>query len=224
MVSEKSQSGHSKDRRDVWNSALVRGAKFDGIWEMPILPRCDVVPTELTRFTDAKLCRANSSFIATYEHDYKFMRLWTQPRRYLRLFQAYGGAVSPDFSIYREMPLILQADSVYRSRALGFWWSQNGITVLPNVSWGDPRTFEFCFDGLPKHSVLAVSTLGSARDRIDRRFFADGLVVMLERLEPKVLVVHGAYNAQLFPPLFMTDVEVMVIKDHTSRMHRKRAS
>lgn len=31
--------------------------------------------------------------------------------------------------------------------------AKNGVDVIPNVRWGDERTFAFCFDGIPMEST-----------------------------------------------------------------------
>ena len=36
--------------------------------------------------------------------DYKFEQLWTKPQHYIKMFQAYGNMVSPDFSVWSVQP------------------------------------------------------------------------------------------------------------------------
>jgi hypothetical protein len=190
-----------------------------------MLPACDIVPPKLTAFSDAKIKKADASFIHSFEDDYKFERLWREPRRYLPLIQSYGGAISPDFSVFRAMPLAEQIHSVYRSRAISYWWASNGITVVPNVRWGDGRTFEFCFDGLPQNSVVAVGTHGCVKRISDKRHFFEGFMIMLERIRPTVVVVYGAANDYIFPPLFVYGygVKIVSFQSKFSRSHIREA-
>jgi len=214
-----------KDRRDVWNAGLLDGCRFDGKYEMPMLPKCSIVPDKLTAFSDAKIDKADGSFIHTFQDDYKFERLRRRPRRYLRLLLSYGGAIAPDFSVYRAMPLSLQINSVFRSRALGYWWAKNGVTVVPNVRWGDERSYEFCFDGLPQGSVVAVGTHGCIKRIRDRNYFLEGFFVMLERIRPTTVIVYGAASDDIFLPLFVAGygVEIVVFPSKFSCSHAKEA-
>jgi hypothetical protein len=196
----------SKDRRDVWNAWLLHGCQYDGKYEMPLMAACDSVPENLTSFTDAKIERANESYIHFFKDDYKSERVWRTPKHYLPLIKAYGGAIAPDFSVYREMPLAQQMYNVFRSRAIGYWWTQNGIKITPNVRWGDKRTYDFCFDGLPKHSVVAIGTHGCVKHIEDRRYFNDGFLVMLDRIKPTTVIVYGSASNRIFPPIFVCDV------------------
>ena len=58
--------------------------------------------------------------------------------------------------------------------------------------WAEPESYEYVFDGLPKHSVIAVSTVGIMESEESRRIFADGMRKALDELEPKLVLCYGA--------------------------------
>jgi len=217
-------SKEQRDRRDVWNADLLRGCKFVGKYEMPALSACGYVPQKLTSFSDAKIKSADDTYIHCYVDDYKFERIWRMPHKYLPLMQAYGGAITPDFSVYREMPLMQQAYNIYRSRAVGYWWSRNGVKVIPNARWGDKRTYDFCFDGLPNNSVIAVGTHGCVKSCDDRRYFVEGFMKMLEVISPKTVLVYGSASDKIFPPLFVCGVEIIKYESEFSRSRKRGAT
>ena len=70
----------------------------------------------------------------------------------------YRAVLSPDFSMYLEMAPVMQLYNVFRNRWCGAYWASKGIRVVPTVNWGDESTFDFCFEGIEKGSVVAVST------------------------------------------------------------------
>ena len=70
----------------------------------------------------------------------------------------YRAVLSPDFSMYLEMAPVMQLYNVFRNRWCGAYWASKGIRVIPTVNWGDESTFDFCFEGIEKGSVVAVST------------------------------------------------------------------
>ena len=88
-----------------------------------------------------------------YLDDYQFERVWASPTRYVKLLRQYSCVLSPDFSLYTDMPMAMQIWNTYRSRLLGQYWQDNGINVIPTVSWSDERSYSFCFDGLPQTNV-----------------------------------------------------------------------
>jgi hypothetical protein len=197
------------DIRDVWNASMLRWARYEGELDMPVMPVCDAVPEKITPFPEAISKKADDSFIHFFMDDYKFERIWRMPRRYLSIIKKYGGAIAPDFSVFREMPLIQQAGNIFKGRVLGQWWAKNGVPVIPVARWGDERSLRFCFDGLPKKSVIAIGTHGCTKRKDDRRYFHDGFYALLDRLEPKTIVVYGSASDRLIPPLFTSNVNIV---------------
>jgi hypothetical protein len=214
-----------KDDRDVWNAWLTEGAVFTKTYEFPMLQKCDYVPDKLTLFNNAKINRADNSCIHFYTDDCKFERVWREPMRYLKMIKRYGAVIAPDFSLYRELPLSWQIHNTYRGRALGHWWTENGITVIPNVRWGDERTYDFCFDGLPTESVVAVGSHGCVKTILDKKYFLKGFMTMLERISPKTIIVYGAVNDDIFPPLIthISNVEIKSFKSEFALSRIKEA-
>lgn len=45
--------------------------------------------------------------------------------------------------------------------SFGRWISQFGIPVINNVRWGTEETWEYCFDGIPYNSIVAIGTVAS---------------------------------------------------------------
>lgn len=54
--------------------------------------------------------------------------------------------------------------------------------------WGEPNTFWFCFDGIPKGSIVAVSTIGV---RKEKSLFMQGYEEMMRKIKPKVVICYG---------------------------------
>jgi hypothetical protein len=210
------------DRRDVWNANLLRGCKYVGKYGMPMMAACDCVPPGVTAFSDASTKKANDTFLHFYEDDYRFERIWRNPKRYLPRVQAYGGAIAPDFSIYREMPRAVQIYNIFRNRAVGYWWSRNGVKVIPNVSWGDEQSYEFCFDGIPQNSLVAIGTHGWVKRVSDRRYFIEGFLKMRDILNPTRIIVYGSASDRIIPPLFAYGVEIIRFESKFSLAHTKK--
>ena len=58
--------------------------------------------------------------------------------------------------------------------------------------------FKVCTDGLPKHSVIAVGTPGTLKNKTDRNIFFKGLEVVVKRLMQTAIIVYGACPDSIF--------------------------
>ena len=121
-------------------------------------------------------------------YDYRFERVWKNPDNDIEKLSRYRAVLSPDFSMYLEMAPVMQLYNVFHNRWCGAYWASKGLRVIPIVNWGDKSTFDFCFDGIEKGSVVAVSTyMASEHDhRQDQNeWFMAGYNEMLRRIEPE---------------------------------------
>ena len=66
-----------------------------------------------------------------------------------------------------------------------------GLEVIPTVSWSLASSYDFCFLGLPERSVLAISTVGTHKDRSAKAPFLAGFEEMLKRLNPSAVLCYG---------------------------------
>lgn len=123
--------------------------------------------------------------------DYQFERLWQRPDAYLDVLKPYKCVLTPDFSLYMDMPDAMQQWNRYRSAALGRYWQENGITAVPTLSWAQPSNYGFCFKGLPRHSTVATSTVGVMHDEAAQAVWRDGMREAMRRLEPRRVLLYG---------------------------------
>ena len=143
-------------------------------------------------FNYAKTCKQpHDKGVHFFIDDYQFTRLWVNPDAYLELLQKFKCVCTPDFSTYTDFPKAVQIFNHYRKHWLGAYWQSNGITVIPTISWSDRKSFEWCFDGEPVESAVAVSSVGTQRNKESRSLFIAGYSEMLIRLQPSVIYFYG---------------------------------
>ena len=123
-------------------------------------------------------------------HDYQFERVWKYPQRYTDTLQKFAFCLSPDFSPYADMPKALKIFNVYRNRWCGRYWQEHNIKVIPTFTMGDSDSFEYCILGIPKHSTIAISTMGEGRWAGYKGLFRYW-DKMLETLEPETILLYG---------------------------------
>lgn len=118
--------------------------------------------------------------------DYKFETVWNNPEPRLKKLSQYKAVLSPQFSTYYTMPVSMQIYNTFRSRWCGAYLQSKGITVIPAISWALPQSYWYCFDGIEKGSVIAVSTLGVKREK---DFFCKAIINFCAVLNRKRLSV-----------------------------------
>lgn len=184
--------------KDVFNAFLVCDADYDGYLEMPVIKGGIYSPKRLIEFSKALSSDDYDSWIHFYEDDAAFERIWRNPRRYLPVLKRFAGVICPDFSLYRDMPLVMQFWNIYRSRAIGVWLEKNGVCVVPNIRFGDERTFRASCLGVHRHGTIAVGTHGCLKNKVDREFMYSGITKIMQFLDPKIVVVYGSAPDELF--------------------------
>jgi len=175
----------------AYNLDIYNESETDGFFQMPIIHNDNIVPDDLTGMNYMLSSDNKDTGIHMYVDDYQFERLWNDPDKYLDAMREYQCILSPDFSLYMDMPMAMKIWNVYRSRMLGNYWQRNGIKVIPTVSWAEQETYEFCFDGIPQGSIVSVSTIGVKRDPYALSIWKDGMKAMIEHIQPSMILVYG---------------------------------
>lgn len=193
---DEDDSGYYGDERERTNKAynldlIDYGNLTNDFWQMPIIRNNDFIPSELIGFNYAKTNERKDVGIHFYVDDYQFERVWNDPEKYLDILMEYDCILSPDFSLYMDMPMPMKIWNVYRSRQIGAYYQSKGLIVIPTISWAEKETFEFCFQGVPEGSVVSISTIGVKRDKDALKIWEDGVTAMIERIKPSAIIIYG---------------------------------
>ena len=160
-------------------------------WQMPIIKNDNYIPEDLIGFNYAKTSQNKNCGIHFYVDDYQFERLWNAPEKYIDVLREYECILTPDFSLYMDMPMPMKIWNIYRSRQIGAYYQSMGIKVIPTMSWAEAETFEFCFLGIPKGSIVSVSTIGVKENSEALQIWEDGMREMIRQIEPSAILVYG---------------------------------
>lgn len=164
----------------------------DNDWGIPDLPFADYVPEALIAYNQTRVeSVAGITAVHYFLDDYRFETTWSRPEQSLSRVGRTGLTLSPDYSLWREMPKAMQIWQVYRNRWCGAWAALNGIKVIPTVSWSTPDTYPFAFSGIERGSVVAISTVGIIRNKDIWPAFFSGYDAMMETIEPSVVLCYG---------------------------------
>lgn len=176
---------------DAYNLLDVDLNRCVGKWQMPYIRKEMHVPKDVMSFNYMLNTDSFEKGIHFYIDDYQFERIWNDPYKYFERLAKFDCAFTPDFSLYTDMPLPMQMWNVFRSRLIGQMMQDNGVRVIPTLSWCMPNSFEFCFDGIEKGGVVSVSTIGVKKDKAAERIWVAGMNEAIRRLEPSHIVVYG---------------------------------
>lgn len=174
-----------------YNLAMFDVDRCSGFYQMPIIAREDFIPDDLIGFNYMLTAKDKRCGIHCFVDDYQFERLWTSPEKYVEPLLKYECFLSPDFSLYLDMPIAMKVWNVYRSRLIGQYMQDCGCAVIPTISWAEPATFDFAFDGIETGSVVAVSTVGVKRQENSFDIWKTGMDEMIRALEPAAILVYG---------------------------------
>lgn len=219
---------------------MVSGAVFSTN-DIPFCPTTAVeIPTDLLTYKEAKelyrreLRKGNkdfhsSSFVCFYADDGDFdsiKGIWFRSSQAYKILTHFEGIITPDFSTNQDFPIPLKSWNTYRMRAFGHWYGTIcGKKVINNVRWGTAETYSYCFDGIPKNSIVAIGTVGgSPRKHIDRYRFENGIVEMMKVLSPHTIIVYGSANYKCFKELEKQGVTIVAYPSKTSRIFARRVT
>ena len=184
---------------DVMKEFLIYGAELTKMG-YPILPMVQTVPSNTEDFSESlsrKLKGHKRLNVNFFVDDEKFERLYSAPDRYIEHLKCFESICGLDFSIDTQMPLVMQMWNKYRSMALDWYLTLQGIKVIPNVNIVPYEGRKWLLDGIPKYSTVCCSTNGRIRSKRAREEFCDGFYQMCSKLEPTRIIVVGRLPDEL---------------------------
>jgi hypothetical protein len=195
---------------------FLRNQQFmTGRFEMPFvysqivdLEGLDLLGFDKTRRFELSGKRRAAS-VHFFLDDYKFDQVWNSPAKQVARLAQYAQVLSPDFSVYADMPEPLQIFNTFRNRWCASVWQAAKMVVIPTISWGAENTFEFAFEGVEQGAAVAISTVGTSQYVAG---FMAGFEQMCQVLEPRAVVVYG----ELYPGMSNLAETVVVPYEHGS--------
>lgn len=181
--------------RNIRNYENLQKQIYDGAgkYNIPVIqPEQDVQADNWIGFNYAKGCEEPKQHgVHFFLDDYQFMRVWTDADRYAEMLRKFQVVCAPDFSTYTDFPMAVQIWNHYRKHWCAAYWQDYGCKVIPTISWSDESSFDWCFDGEPSNSPVAISSVGTQDDEECARLFDLGFNEMVKRLHPSKIVMYG---------------------------------
>ena len=164
--------------------------KSVGMFKLPLIKKQEIGLEDVSLIGYDKINQSNDykSTVHFFLDDYRFESIYNNPEKKIETLKKFNAVLSPDFSMFVEMPIALQLFSTFKNRWVGAYLQEQGITVIPTVRWGDLTSFNFCFDGIEKGCAVAVSTIGVKKEKAH---FILGYNEMLSRIKPSKIICYG---------------------------------
>lgn len=237
MIIHKDDTNVRPGCKDIWNAFMVDGANF-GAYDIPFCPTTAThIPAAMVTWEEAKQIHKKhiarkeydyheDAFVNWYIDDYKFdgvRGVWHDYNFALKVLRHFAGAITIDYSTNQDFPQAIKIYATYRMRAFGYWLGQQGIEVINNVRWGTNETFDYCFEGIPKDSIIAIGTVGGGpRKLADRERFETGLYKMVEELSPHTILIYGSANGECFNKLKESGISIVSYQSSTAKVYERR--
>lgn len=166
------------------NTRLPRLQKFNG--ELP----SSLIPFHEARaqYNKGVVSEASPCF---YIDDKHFNCLLGNPLDYSAMLKDYKSVVSPDFSVYRNYSFELRKRNTWVNYSFAELWQVNGMSVIINVVWSGPDSYEYAFAPIPRGSVIAINSSGVKGDSRSTYYWMDGYKEMLKVVKPERIIRYG---------------------------------
>lgn len=199
----------------------LEGSNLVGSERYPELKPTYIVPDKVVGFNEKNsVSNPRDYYLDHFIDDYHFECVWKNCDNYLGRYRLFKGVITTDYSVYRDMPLWARKYNVGRNRAVAYYLQKNGISIVPVASWAYIEDFEWCLDGLPKRSSIAISTNGCMSNFVSKSVLLEGIDLLQEVLHPTSLIVAGG-------PLLELDKKygnICYYKNFSQRLAERRKS
>lgn len=170
----------------------------DNEYGIPLLKKGNVIDTCFLPFNMVTKCNDNG--IHCFVYDYYLERIWKRPEIYVKYLQKSKVFFTPDFSLYTDIPLSLQIYNTYRNRWIGAYMQDEGINVIPSISWGLENSYDFAFSGVKQESPVAISTVGIRKHQMV--LFKSGIEKLKQIVNPSTVYVYGGKEKDYLSSFF----------------------
>lgn len=192
-MARKEDGKRYRHAKDVFHAWMVEGATFVGDYDVPALSAVDACPKRIIAFSDAMDAAGSDSaaFVHFFEDDFRFERLWNNPRAYFKRLSECGGVLMPDFSTCVDFPRAMKIWNTYRNFTIASWLQREGITVVP-VLCCEPGSDEYSLAPIEKGGTVAVCLRSEVKRKDDRRRTERDFKHAVDYCRPTRILAYGA--------------------------------
>lgn len=160
--------------------------KFPQLRQTNYVPDAEVLPFNYLHSTNPR-----DFWYHCFVDDAQFSRIYRNPWKYIGWIKKTRGFIGTDFSMYRNDDEDNLIENCRINRSIGYALQKENVPFIPTAGFAGESTWEWCFDGLPTNSTVAVTTNCLNRDPEAHRLFVGGINALIEQISPTTIVVCG---------------------------------
>lgn len=181
-----------KRKYDNFKLYYLHGAVLVGQNRLPQIAPTQAIPSKVISFNERKgIAKPEEYWVDFFIDDYQFENFWSHPEMSFNNLRRFAGIITPDYSMFPEMLPGQNLWNCTRNRVMAYYLQQQGFNIIPVASWCLESDFEWCFDGLPENSSIAITTNGCMSSPYGKRMLLRGIEELQNRKSPSNLVVCG---------------------------------
>ena len=175
------------------NMHLIHGMEFTPKGIPIIKAYTSSTDFECVPYTHRNKYSGEGKALHFFLHDFQFRNaVWANLEHTTYSISNYEYVFTPDLSMWRDFPTdFYNRQNVFRTRFVGAYWQLCGYNVIPTASWGNLNSFEYCFDGLPMYSVIAVSGMGNQKNSNAYNMWCYGIRRLESEKKPIKILIYG---------------------------------
>lgn len=183
---------------DIFKMYYWHGATLVGKYRLPQLKPTQSIPRNVIGYNERSGIRdPEEHWIDFFIDDALFESFWSHPEMSFENLRKFEGIITTDFSMHPEL---LPGQNIWnctRNRVMAYYLQSNGFDVIPVATWCEVDDFDWCFDGLPEESSIAISTNGCMSSLYSKCIFLKGVEELQLRKNPSKLIVCGREMPEL---------------------------
>lgn len=188
-----------------WHNATLVGK-----YRLPQLKPTQAIPHNVISYNERKgIKNPENYWVDFFIDDVLFEGFWNHPEMSFDNLKKFAGIITTDYSM---KPELLPGQNIWnctRNRVMAYYMQQNDFEVIPVATWCELDDFEWCLDGLPEESSIAISSNGCMSSPYGKYVFLQGVEELQKRKKPSHLIVCGRqvkelkkYNNIIYYPCF----------------------
>ncbi len=147
--------------------------------------------------------KVRGKVLCFYTEDYRFEATWSEAVETIERVLPHRPlcAISPDFSLYADMPMAQQLWNIYRARWVSRYWQEAGIKIIPSLATSsNPVCRKFAHAGWPKRpSVVALQMrTGGVKSKGQVDATLEDIASLIAEVNPKRLLLYGVKVRETF--------------------------
>lgn len=167
-------------------------AALEAQW--PVLkPNYTIEINNLVPFHEAYSRECYDGIVHFFTNDMLFMRLFRNPEKYLPFLKKCKGVIGTDVSQFSDMPEEMRRRHAYCNVLMSWFLQQNGVNVVPNITWSLMDSFDYSFPQNLRGSVIAINSNGVHSSDLALHRWKTGYRKAVELLDPKMIIRYGQH-------------------------------